>query len=359
MRMQGPDYFDPRRRPPAVADVHLDRLVSFCEGGLDRNQARFAASVMHLGGVFTSGQAGAWLDAQVSGWDSGEGERASLRKHGINRFLQSLFREYGSTRRPTRLASTHRMPAGGQFAHLGSRPAYEAVGLGESRYRRLPPAPTAMQRLLLHDYVLQTGSRWTWYGATDQKLALFDALGVARDVLPSRDYRGEGPGGGTTRRWFVDHLPVGVGASWKLCFPFVFCEERTVGAAVSRLQPYGRLWAALRAMGLWVQVVIVGQYGDPGDWERRVDRYVDPPSRDDRERLANRVERYLIERLDGAADGAAVLRAYGGRPGAQARLRDLEKSLARLAAGPEAMAVEVWNSERLSQPAWARAAGGH
>ena len=355
--MRQADYFDPGRRPPPVTEKHIASLRSFCEDGLDTNQARFAASVMHLGGVFTSEQAGAWLDEHTPGWDAGEGDRESRRRHGRNRFLQNLFREYGSKKRPSRLASTHRMPAGGQFAHLGSRPAYEAVGLGGSRYRRLPPALTAMQRLLLHDYVLQTAGRWTWYGATDQKLALFDALGVGRDVVPSREYRGEGAGGGTVRRWFVDHLPVGV-ASWKLCFPFVFCEERTVDAAVSRLEPYGPLWAALRRQGLWVQVVIVGQYGDPGDWERRVSRYVDPPSRDDRERLANRVERYLIERFDGDANGAAVLRAYGGAPGARARLRDLERNLPRLAVGGEVMAVEVWNSERLSQPAWVRGPGG-
>ena len=355
--MRQADYFDPRRRPSPVADEHVDRLVSFCEDGLDRNQARFAASVMHLGGVFTSEQAGVWLDARIPGWDAGEGDRESLRRHGRTRFLQNLFREYGSKKRPSRLASTHRMPAGGQFAHLGSRPAYEAVGLGGSRYRRLPPAPTAMQRLLLHDYVLQTVDRWTWYGATGQKLALFDALGVDRDVLPSREYRGADAGSGTTRRWFVDHLPVGV-ASWKLCFPFVFCDERTVDAAVSRLKPYGPLWAALRRLGLWVQVVIVGQYGDPGDWERRVRKYVDPPSREDRERLANRVERYLIERVGAEGEGAGALRAYGGAPGVRARLRDLERSLPRLAVGSEAMAVEVWNSQGLSQPAWARGAGG-
>ena len=80
-------------------------------------------------------------------------------------------------------------------------------------------------------------------------------------------------------------------------------------------------------------------------------RYVAPPSRDDRERLANCVERYLIERFRAEADGVAVLRAYGGEPGACRRLRDLERSLPRLAVGSEAMAVEVWNSQRLSQQA--------
>lgn len=367
--MRQADYFDPKRRPAPVSDEHVAALRAFCEGGLDVKQASFAASVMHLGGVFTSEQAAAWLDANKPGWDGGDGDRALRRKQARNRFLQSLFREYGSKKRPSRLASTHQLPGGGQFAHLGSRRAYEAVGLGGSRYRRLPPVQTALQRLLLHDYVLQTmelsgvagrggraeGGRWTWYGAMDQKLALFDALGVARDVLPSRDYRGEGAGGGATRRWFVDHLPVGV-ASWKLCFPFVFREERTVDAAVSRLEPYGPLWAALRRMGLWVQVVIVGQYGDRGDWERRVRRYVAAPSRDDRERLANRVERYLIERLCAEADGVAVLRAYGGEPGACRRLRDLERSLPRLAVGSEAMAVEVWNSKRMSEQAWSSGA---
>ena len=353
------DYFDPERRPPPVTDAHVDALRAFCEGGLDLMQASFAASVMHLGGVFTSQQAAVWLDAHKPGWDDGDGDRRLRRKHARNRFLQSLFLEYGSKKRVTRLASTHQLPGGGQFAHLGSRRAYEAVGVGDSRFRRLPPVQTALQRLLLHDYVLQTMNRWTWYGAMDQKLALFDALGVPRDALPSRDYCGEGAGGGTTRRWFVDHLPLGV-ASWKLCFPFVFREERTVEAAVSRLDPYCPLWAALRRMGLWVQVVIVGQYGDKGDWERRVRKYVVQPSRDDRERLANRVERYLIERLRAEADGVAVLRAYGGDPGARARLRDLEPAPSPPAVGSQAMAVEVWNSQRVSDQAWSSgaAAGG-
>lgn len=354
--MRQADYFDRKKRPAPVTDAHVAALRSLCDNGLDDNQARFAASVMHLGGVFTAEQAAVWLDAHTPGWDAGDGDRNERRRQGRTRFLRSLFRDYGSNKRPTRLASTHQLAGGGQFAHLGSKPAYEAVGIGGSRYRRMPPVQTALQRLLLHDYVLQTGNGWTWYGAMDQKLALFDALGVARDALPSRDYCGRGAGGGTTRQWFVDHLPVGV-ASWKLCFPFVFREDRTVDAAVSRLEPYGPLWAALRGMGLWVQVVIVGQYGDRGDWERRVRKYVAPPSRDDRERLANCVERYLIERFRAEEGGGAVLRAYGGEPGACLRLRDLEKSLPRLAVGREAMAVEVWNSERMSQRAWSSGAG--
>ncbi len=359
------DYFDPKRRPEPVTDEYVEALRSLCDRVLDEKQARFAASVMHLGGVFTSEQAGVWLDQHKPGWDQdGEGEPELRRKQGRTRFLQSLFRKYGVKNRPSRLASTHQLPSGGQFAHLGSRPAYEAVGLGGSRYRRVPPVQTAMQRLLLYDYVLETmetgsnrnsdqaAGRWTWYGEANQKLALFDALGVARDALPSRDYTSQAPGGVTTRRYFVDHVPVGV-ASWKLCFPFVFREDRTVDAAVSRLEAYGPLWAALRRMGLWVQVVIVGQYGDRADWDGRMRKYVSAPSRNDRERLANRVERYLIERFGKDDNGVAVVRAYGGEQGATARLRELEKGLSRLAVSREVMALEVWNSKRLSEPSWA------
>lgn len=355
--MRQPDYLDRQQRPEPVSPAQVAALCSLCDNGLDANQARFAASVMHLGGVFTAEQAAVWLDAHTPGWDEGDGDPEERRRKGRTRFLRSLFREYGSEKRPTRLASTHQLPGGGQFAHFGSKPAYEAVGIGGSRYRRLPPVQTALQRLLLHDYVLQTGSGWTWYGAMSQKLALFDALDVPRDALPSRDYSGKGAGGGTTRQWFVDHLPVGM-ASWKLCFPFVFREDRTVDAAVSRLTPYGPLWAVLRGMGFWVQVVIVGQYGDRGDWERRVRKYVAPPSRVDRERLANCVERYLIERLRAETGGVALLRAYGGESGAARRVRDLDEVLSASAAGRAAMAVEVWNSERMSQRAWSSGAGG-
>ena len=354
--MRQADYFDPKRRPLPVLPEHVGALQEFSENALDEDQARFAATVMHLGGVFTAEQAGVWLDGHRPGWDTGDGERDQRRKQCRTRFLQGLFLEYGSKHGRSRLASTHQVPSGGQFAHFGSRPAYQAVGLGGSRYRRLPPVQTVMQRLLLYDYVLDTGDQWTWYAEMHQKLALFDTLGISRDALPSRDYASDRPGGGTTRQWFVDHLPVGV-ASWKLCFPFVFRERRTVDSAVSRLQSYGKLWAALRRMGLWVQVVIVGQYGDP-DWEGRMGRYVSAPSRDDRQRLVNRVERYLIERFRGDDNAVAVLRAYGGEGGACARLRELEKSLPRLAVGSEAMAVEVWNSGRMSQDVWGAGAGG-
>ena len=346
------DYFDPARRPPAVADEHVERLVAYSEGGLDRNQARFAASVMHLGGVFTSQQAARWLDLHARGWDAGEGDAACRRRSGRLRFLQDLFREYGARRRPSRLAVKHELAGAAPFAHFGSKPAYAAVGLENSRYRRLPPLPTAMQRLLVHDYILETGDRWTWYGATPQKLALFDALGVSRDVLPGRDYAPRsatpGSGAGVARRWFVDHVPVGV-ASWKLCFPFVLSEEGTVESAVARLRPYKRLWAALRALGLWVQVVVVGRSADTGDWERRVERYVSPPTGADRARVAAAVERYLLARF--AADGVErVLRAYGGSSSARARLRELDQALGRAPAEGGAMAVEVWFSERLPAP---------
>ena len=347
----GADYFDPKRRPPAVAGEHIDRLLALCEGGLDRSQAKFAAWVMHIGGVFTADQAAAWLDVESPDWDAGEGDPAAIRRNGRTRFLQSLFREYGARQRPTRLAVTRQMRGGGQFAHVGSKPAYAAVGVENSRYRRVPPLGTAMQRLLLHDYALETMDRWTWYGSTEQKVALFDALGVGRDVLPARAYGDRRDDVGTTTRYFPDHLPVAVGG-WKVCFPFVFYEDRTVEAGVARLEPYRPLWAALRALGLWVQTVIVGRCGDRGDWERRLAPYVDPPSGADRGRLVDQVERYLIERFE--ADGLGpVLRAYGGASGATERARELERSLGVESGEGGAMAVDVWFSERLSQGAWA------
>ena len=349
------DYFDPERRPAAVADEHVERLVAYSEGGLDRNQARFAASVMHLGGVFTSKQAARWLDVHARGWDAGEGDAASRRRSGRLRFLQDLFREYGARRRPSRLAVKHELAGGAPFGHFGSKPAYAAVGLENSRYRRLPPLPTVVQRLLVHDYILETCDRWTWYGATPQKLALFDALGVSRDVLPGRDYAPRSAvaaaGAGVTRRWFVDHVPVGV-AGWKLCFPFVFSEEGTVASAVARLRPYKRLWAVLRALGLWVQVVDRGPvrgHGGLGAAGGAVRERL-PPARTGRAR-SDAVERYLLARF--AADGVEpVLRAYGGSSGARARLRELDQALGRAPAQGGAMAVEVWLSERLSAPGW-------
>ncbi len=342
------DYFDAARRPPSYPVDAPANLVALCGGAISRDQARFLVHVMYLGGLFTAAQAEAWLAAHVAGW--GDGRDADGRCGDRQRFLESLFlpRWRGSS-----LAETRSLAGGAarSYAHCACRKVYEAVGIPHSRYRRRVSAQVAMQRLLVFDFILDHHDGWAWYGASRQKLDLFGALGVPVDLLPQRVYTNDA--GQRTQRFFVDHLPIGV-RGWKLVFPFAFCEDRTAAAAVARLDPYKPLWSALRAQGLCVHVVVVGQVADAPEWRRRLAAFEELPGPGDRRRLFDRVETYLLERFLEAGD-AGVRRAYGGGDAAQARVRSLKAGFAESPSGDGVMSLTAWRSERFSSHAWLEA----
>ena len=340
------DYFDPARRPQPVAPGSVSGLLSLCDNGISTSQAEFAAFVMSTGGVFTGPQAEVWLDACVSGWspDSAPNVRRDYR----TKFLRPLF--HPRFRGGKSLVSTHSVGRGRNFAHFYYKPAYAVLGNSDSRYRRLPNGSVILQRLLLLDYVLQHYQGVTWYGSMKQKMAFFDSLQIDHSLLPSRRYEAKAAVPATTV-YFVDSMPIGV-SDWRVVFAVALADDRTVIASIKRLTAYEPLWAELRRRGLFVHVGIVLQRVDGGEWQRRVSNYVHSPTVEDRRRLVDTVERYLIDRLVETGE-PALARTYGGDAGVSNRCRLLESKVAPLPLHTEPMAVDVWFAERFSAGPWA------
>ena len=92
----------------------------------------------------------------------------------------------------------------GRVCRIFSRGLYRALGTEHIRHRRTASADVLMRRLLSLDYVIEH-SGLPWLPTEPEKVAAFEALGIERELLPSRLYRGAA---GDTRRCFPVKLPV-------------------------------------------------------------------------------------------------------------------------------------------------------
>ena len=86
----------------------------------------------------------------------------------------------------------------GRVCRIFSRGLYRALGAEHIRHRRTASADVLMRRLLSLDYVIEH-SALPWLPTESEKVAAFEALGIERELLPSRLYRGAA---GDTRRYF-------------------------------------------------------------------------------------------------------------------------------------------------------------
>ena len=86
----------------------------------------------------------------------------------------------------------------GRVCRIFSRGLYRALGAEDIRHRRTASADVLMRRLLSLDYVLEH-SALPWLPTEPEKVGAFEALGIEREILPSRLYRGAA---GDTRRYF-------------------------------------------------------------------------------------------------------------------------------------------------------------
>ena len=178
-------FGDAVERRPTVAQWRINAVRGAPAGAafLPASVAWFAAHSMLHGGLFSGLQVDQWLRTHDRRWplEKSADAQASYRK----RFVQPYFTARFSGRP---FAHSVRFPGGATFAHFWSRPAYRAVGVENSRYRRTAPSRLVMQRLLAYDYVLERPDLG-WIGDSGEKLQLFDALGVPRDELPHKWYR--------------------------------------------------------------------------------------------------------------------------------------------------------------------------
>ena len=341
------DYVDPARRPATVLPGGVDALVAMCDPPINRDQAAFAAFVMNNSGVFLTAQVESWLDASRPGWCDDPDPK--VRRDWSTRWVLELF--LPSFVRNSRLVVTKSVTGvrGRNLAHFGYATAYAALGIRESRYRRAPTGALALQRLLLFDYVVSHLPGITWYGATYQKEQFFGALGVPSALFPSTVYTGDtGP---DTRRYFPDHMPIGV-SDWSVTFPVALTDDFSLQSSVNKIKPYEKLFAALRSLGIAVHVAIVLRRVDGGEWQRRLAAHWRPRDPEDRLRLIDAVELYLIRRLL-VIDDPGLVRTYGGSVGVRRRVAELEASLRVPVADGGAMSLDIWYAERFSTGPWA------
>ena len=245
-------FLDPDRVPPAVENRFVSRLEGF---HFTHRQARFAAEAMYLGGVFLLSQTDAWLRHH---WPQYAALTDSAERHSYCvRFLQPLFAPVGKLKP---IASSFYLSSSTtKYAHCNSRYFYGVVGTPHSRYQKLDRNRLALTRLLNFDYVVRH-PEYTWYGATAQKVALFESFGVPKKVWPVRYYKArEGSSAPPSAAYFPDHNPIGI-SGWSLVFVVPVIYRLTPGNLRRMIDTYyGGFWRQLRRRGFRVTLVFCQQ----------------------------------------------------------------------------------------------------
>jgi hypothetical protein len=94
----------------------------------------------------------------------------------------------------------------GRVYHVRHRAIYEAIGEPDSRLRRPPSVPRALERLMLLDAILENPES-IWMSSSAEKVDYLLSRGIAVDDAPHMVIRqGERP----QFRYFPDRLPIGV-----------------------------------------------------------------------------------------------------------------------------------------------------
>ena len=142
----------------------------------------------------------------------------------------------------------------GRVCRLKSRTVYRALGAEHIRHRRDAAPATLLRRLLSLDFVLgELGS--PWLPTEPEKVAAFEALGIARRVLPKRVYGSKTHG--RTERLFGWKMPVAFGDGLAR-FAFVDIGGETHDELLSWGAEHAHLWSALGALGMRVEAVAIG-----------------------------------------------------------------------------------------------------
>ena len=305
--------------------VHLKGREKALEAfGWTGKQAEWIALVCLHSGVFTRDQISDWL--------------------GIDRFKALRFVQDITERR---LAAEDTLD-GRKVCRICGRAVYRALRAEDIRHRRIASTEVLMRRLLSLDYVIgHTGQ--AWLPTEPEKVGAFEALGLDRELLPVRVYRGAG---GDTRRYFPLKLPVALDTGSAV---FVYADPGHETAA--GLHSWGRahreLWRELRDRGLPVEAVAVVLGGREFERAEKVlGNWTAPtrsPGRSTGAATGRRIRRD-IDRIEqgirGMDDG--VIATYGNLQGCLARLAELRAALPTAPAEAMIDGFTVWRSHRLS-----------
>jgi len=159
-----------------------ERVHAVAEFGFTPRQARFLVTVMLHGGVCLPRQ-----HAKLAGTAYG---------HKVNVFFNKLV----SFRYAVRCHCVHNRAA---VYHVRHQPLYRAIGVPHSRNRKPVPASRVIERLMLLDAVISEPAL-DWLSTAADKVAYFSGE-ASSDMSrwPQQTVAG-------TRRYFPDHLPIGV-----------------------------------------------------------------------------------------------------------------------------------------------------
>ena len=127
----------------------------------------------------------------------------------------------------------------GRVYHVRHRAIYEAIGEPDSRLRRPPGVPRALERLMLLDAILENPES-VWMSSSTEKLDYLASRGISADDAPHLSIR---QGDQRLVRHFPDRLPIGVHPSGHVVFVYLHADP--TARRVPRLPPAAR--AAARA----------------------------------------------------------------------------------------------------------------
>ena len=233
-----------------------------------------------------------------------------------------------------------------RFCRIVARPVYRALGAEHIRHRREATTALLRRRLLAFDYVVDHADR-PWLPTEDEKVTALTGAGVAEAALPRRVYTGKGKG---RTRYFVNKLPVALNARGAL---FVFVQvgaDESLYALRTWGESHAELWAALRATGRAVSVVVVGGHDEPLDGVEKVlsTWAAGRPSAADAAGDAAELAQLRIAVTETRADELA---RYGGFAGAVRRLVELEdRGAGTPGAGRDGLRIStgtIWRSARV------------
>jgi hypothetical protein len=169
--------------------THETRLTALQCRGYTGRHAAFLALVLVHSGYFLRRQHAAFLGV-VDGSRTTDFVRALVTRH--------------LARRQVYAGQTH--------VYQAASPLYDAIGEPNSRLQRAAEPAVITQRLMTLD-VLIAHRQMPCLGTEREKVDFFtDVLHVPRQDLPGRMYQSDRPGVGPTVRYFVDRVPILVGA---------------------------------------------------------------------------------------------------------------------------------------------------
>jgi len=108
----------------------------------------------------------------------------------------------------------------GRVYHVRHRAIYEAIGEPDSRLRRPPAVPRALERLMLLDAILENPEA-IWMSSSAEKVDYLSSGGIPLDDAPHMVIR---QGDQRQVRYFPDRLPIGVHPSGHVVFVYLHAD---------------------------------------------------------------------------------------------------------------------------------------